>query len=224
MKKFTAIYSQSGLTLIEVLVVIAIIGLLMGLIPFSFSDAIERGRVTHMATKSRSAVLCIIRENIDREARSEPLIWPEYVGLDGQGGGTTANDYFSYLAHTLPDIRTTMFSGAGIATATDATDLKSRGNAWCIFWSGEQGRTNDTVRPFMVTRNFKGTSLPTGTLSLDNYCDPNIRPFGNKRIVITHRDASVDTFSVHGEETLHFIEIFFGNSSTNIAIARTADE
>jgi len=170
---------------------------------------------------------------MDRADRKENPIWPEFVGLDGQGAGKTSNDYFAYLV-SATEVMPIMFAGAGVEGARDATELKSKGNAWCILWSGAVGKTSDYIisgnLPFMVTRNLKGASISTDRVfALDDF-NANIKPFGQKRIVVIYRDSSAHVFLSQSLASEHGARVFFGAlSATNttletLAIARTADE
>ena len=222
---------REGFTLVELLVVIAASIILAGFLIPNIDNPSRSAAATGVANKARMVVQFIVSENIEREALSKEPIWPEYVGLDGKGGGSTANDYCAYLVEVgTGNIKPAMFAGGGVASVEDATELKSRGNAWCIFWGGAVGQTNAYITagnpPFMVSRNFKRISVTADdVLSMDDF-DPNAKPFGREFVVAVFRDNTVLVSKCRNVANKEKSRFFFNYapSGVEIAIARTADE
>ena len=102
MKKSTKL---SAFTLIELLIVIAVIGILAGMLFPAIKAVMNSAQGTRVANNGKQIVTAITTANIDREASSKGDIWPTV-----DKNWANSNEYFARLreaddrwggAHTL---------------------------------------------------------------------------------------------------------------------------
>ena len=146
MKKSTKL---SAFTLIELLIVIAIIGILAGLMSGAIANVMSGANATKIGNNGRNIINALMQTNQDREAAALGNIWPKKESTKY----SDANTYFGWLMEkqylsgiSLPD-----FAGAGINAANDVEALKTKQrNVWCVL--GGCGST-DSYTPVFWTKN-----------------------------------------------------------------------
>jgi len=160
----------NGFTLIEMLVVIAIIAILAAALFPAITGAIEQAKATALKNKGRSIWAAVITANAEREPLSLPSVWPG--DLPGYTSGTKATDYFKFLmgmpftAGALgttagdpicEDLKLATLTGAG---ATTASSLSSMGDANCAWYAlNVCAATNSAEDAFIFTKNIGFASL-----------------------------------------------------------------
>ena len=214
MKKSTKL---SAFTLIELLIVIAVIGILAGMLFPAIKAVMNSAQGTRVANNGKQIVTAITTANIDREASSKGDIWPTVEKAWG-----SSNEYFARLLGAegkkaeLTGISTTMFAGGGVEAASDADTLKTTG---CI-WSMLAGiSVCDDNMPFIWTRNMKtiadsdfATSQDTEEDWADKLDDAE-KPFGSQQVVLARKGASFQVIKAKDLTSSTFL-----SSSTNSSV------
>ena len=200
MKKSTKL---SAFTLIELLIVIAVIGILAGMLFPAIKAVMNSAQGTRVANNGKQIVTAITSANIDREQNSKGDIWPSINKWTGDGG---ANKYFSSLMGNntkgrveLTGISVSMFAGGGVDAASDAKDLESKGNIWNML-AGISSADDNT--PFIWTRNGDGfeakdfnTEVGSDT-AWGSKLKAGETPFGDQQLVLARKGASFQIIKV----------------------------
>ena len=211
MKKSTKL---SAFTLIELLIVIAVIGILAGMLFPAIKAVMNSAQGTRVANNGKQIVTAITTANIDREASSKGDIWPTVEKAWG-----SSNEYFARLLGAegkkaeLTGISTTMFAGGGVEAASDADTLKTTG---CI-WSMLAGiSVCDDNMPFIWTRNMKDVADGDFATSQDaeedwaSKLNDAEKPFGDQQVVLARKGASFQVIKAKDLTSSTFL-----SSSTN---------
>ena len=217
MKKSTKL---SAFTLIELLIVIAVIGILAGMLFPAIKAVMNSAQGTRVANNGKQIVTAITTANIDREASSKGDIWPTV-----DKNWANSNEYFARLLGEggkaeLTGISTAMFAGGGVEAAADAADLKGKG---CI-WSMLAGiSVCDDNMPFIWTRNLKTITKEQFNVSQDQaeetdfaqYFDDGEKPFGSEQVVLARKGAS---FQVIKRKDLTAAAFLAGSTNSTVEV------
>ena len=179
-----------GFTLVEMLVVIAIIAILAAALFPAIQGAMDSARATAMKNKGRSIWTAIMSANMEREPLTLGALWPANVGKK-----TTA-DYFSYLMSNgdgsiapkddrlVYDLDPESLIAVGVYPYKGAGAIPAANIAWraADVWHMSAAET-----PFILSKNVAATTM-------SSVADPNQEgnpialadgtpPFGAKRAV-----------------------------------------
>ena len=180
-----------GFTLVEMLVVIAIISILAASLFPAISSAMDMARATALKTKGKGIWNAIRVANSEREPLGKSSLWPndvdnsyisstekyfQYLLSDGKGTPTdTAED------RIVEDLSYDSVSAQGVPTATSATEFNKEHMAWRV---GKVNESTPGELPFLVTKNIEGTSFGCSGADDESKIPLNEeKPFGNKRAV-----------------------------------------
>ncbi len=208
MKKSTKL---SAFTLIELLIVIAIIGILAGLMAAGITAAMDKAKATDISNKGRNIVQAVLQANNDRVGAALSELWPT-TDDSGQAKFDSSNKYFARLMDKklIQGLAYADFAGAGVAAAKDKTTLEAGGCVWNVL----AGIANlDGYAPFIWTRNLSGITKDdfeeSDETKIDDKLDANVNPFGDKRVVLARKGGGVQTI----EASLLTHSTFLGGSS-----------
>jgi prepilin-type N-terminal cleavage/methylation domain-containing protein len=162
-----------GFTLVEMLVVIAIIAILAAALFPQIQNAIDQARATAMKNKGRGVWVGVVSSNNEREVLSMGPVWPSELGI------TVGTDYFAAmlkkeLTDTVPaatpddqlisDVKADLLAGGSFNPA--ANGLPTINNiAWRAFNASASSGMSDA---FIVSKDFA-----VGTVGTAGDCNTN---------------------------------------------------
>ena len=211
----------SAFTLIELLIVIAIIGILAGLMAGGISAAMDSAKATTIGNNGRNIVQAIMQANNDRVASSLSEVWPSKKKYTGK----QSNEYFFDLMdkQILDGVAYGDFAGGGVPAPKDGAALKS---GRCV-WNALAGVGNlDSYAPFIWTRNlsnglkeedFQDSDADDGADWKAKFGShsggTDIAPFQSKRVVLVRRGGAM----VDIKASLLNSSTFLGGASNNVS-------
>lgn len=216
---------SKGFTLVEMLVVIAIIAILAASLFPKIKDAMNSARATSLMTKGRGIYNAVITANAAREPHGLPSVWPSDVkdGVDGFSVGSVS--YFTYLMSDDETIGTIAKEGQRIAADISPDSLSANGTKayvsgalqddHCAWRVCEVGDNASSSIPFLITKNFQKDEIKfsgdsdRGKLELTDK-----KPFGNTLAVW----ITVGGSAQKAEPIYLTNKIVMGNNETNITV------
>lgn len=183
----------SAFTLIELLIVIAIIGILAGLMAGGISAAMDSAKATTIGNNGRNIVQAIMQSNNDRVASALSELWPRAEAKGSPKTFTSSNAYFARLMKNslIDGIAFADFAGGGVAAAKDASELENGGCVWNAL-AGVAGL--DSYAPFIWTRNLdlvEDDFEESKTDSLKDKLVATTNPFQAKRVVLVRKGGAM---------------------------------
>lgn len=196
----------NGFTLIEMLVVIAIIAILAAALFPAITGAIEQAKATALKNKGRGIWSAVITANAEREPLSLGTVWPG--DLPGVTSTSKAADYFKWLmggtssggAVAAPygdpiceDLKPATFSGSGVTTSPDVTSMNDVTCAW--YAMGGTGTNSSPEDAFVFTKNIKFsdfTKIQNAPTSLPQPLDMSSGINIHRAIYVTFGGACID--------------------------------
>ncbi len=205
--------ATQGFTLVEMLVVIAIIAILAASLFPAIQSAMNQARATSLKTKGKGIWNAIVVANNEREPLGKYDLWPKTLKeknkvsdssikywqfLFSKGDGNAQDDSELQL---VQDLTTSSLSANGVTTAAKPSSLTDDNVAWLV---AEINDNSPSELPFIVTRNANkelsfGTSDGVGDESEDDDgtpmdLDSETKPFQDKHVVwITVGGSSKDS-------------------------------
>jgi len=161
-----------GFTLVEMLVVIAIIAILAAALFPQIQNAIDQARSTAMKNKGRGVWVGVVSANNEREVLSLGPVWPSELGI------TVGTDYFANMLKNnagtialtpdeqlISDVKSDLLAAGSFAPAPSGT-LPLIGNiAWRAFNASASSGMSDA---FIVSKDFA-----VGTVGAAGNCQTN---------------------------------------------------
>jgi prepilin-type N-terminal cleavage/methylation domain-containing protein len=166
---------KRGFTLVELLVVVAIIGILMGLLLPSLAGAMRKAQATTAGNNGRQIAMAVMEVSQDMEALARPGIWlsdeqevitelEKFISVtDWPGVGGDSGAYYEWLMENefLEEITNSFFKVSG----------GKIWNSWCVTFDVDSEGASGS--PFMFTDNFNlggndlGSLVETDPLGVD---------------------------------------------------------
>lgn len=183
-----------GFTLVEMLVVIAIIAILAGALFPAISNAMDSARATAMKNKGRGIWSAILSANMEREPLNLGPLWPVETKKDT---GDSSAKYFTYLLsdgetttevagtaddRLVSDLTPEALIAQGIQPHTGGGAVPDKNIAWRV---AEIGDTAPAELPFLVSKNVDDNELSSAKDENDKARITLMegKPFGRKRAV-----------------------------------------
>ncbi|MCC5850524.1 MAG: prepilin-type N-terminal cleavage/methylation domain-containing protein [Verrucomicrobia bacterium] len=178
---------NSGFTLIEMLVVIAIIALLAAILVPTVTSALENANRTRVLSNGRGIHQSILAADLETVLFADEIFWPVREGNDGSDH-PSSTQYFLWLMDEDREVLSEdfgVFVAANVTQATDISNFNADRNAWAVF--EDVTKESPSRHPFLVTRNLSLGNLSGNedgripdTVVGSTY--PN--PYGNRAIVV----------------------------------------
>ena len=202
---------MTGFTLVEMLVVIAIIAILAGALFPAIQNAMGQAQATAMKNKGRGIWVAINSANMEREPLNLGTIWPDDVTDKNKNNGDGENEtikessvaYFTFLMSEGGDKKSSLAKDAEDQVVTDLSpssliasgitpgkdSLKGDNIAWRVCGVGD---STAAELPFLFSRNL-GVDEIKGepAKNANKLALSDIKPFNTTRAVWVTRGGGV---------------------------------
>ncbi len=213
-----------GFTLVEMLVVIAIIAILAAALFPAISNAMDQARATAMKNKGRGIWTAILSANMEREPLNLGALWPVDIKSDT---GDTAK-YFTYLLsdgedkvsvasssdeRVVSDLSPESLIAQGIQPHNGAGPVADKNIAWRV---AEIADTTPGEIPFLISKNVEDNELKTATDENDSTRIKltDGKPFGKNRAVWVSKGGGI--FDARAKYLYN--KIVMGINTTNVTV------
>jgi len=178
---------KKGFTLVEMLVVIAIIAILAAALFPAIQTAIDQARCTALKNKGRGVWLAIMSANMEREPLEKGALWPVEAETEfGAGTVDTAPKYFGKLIdgdrpedQLVSDLKPEMLAASGYPAPPTGTDLATANIAWRVAKVSDSFSGSDA---FMISKDLASVSTSGATTNTAVTLDA-AGPFKGRRVV-----------------------------------------
>ena len=202
------ILRKKGFTLIEMLVVIAIIAILAAALFPAIQSALDSARATAMKNKGRGIWIAVVSANSEREPLGSEPVWPSNMTISGtmkspqyfswlmSGGDTDVTTIADTQNSICSDLKVDSLAGAGVPTAAYPIGTKLIKAANCAWHVSMIGDTTPSDCAFLLTKNMTvdaSGNLTTTLIGGNNVVtlDPSKKPFGQNRGVWVTRGGGI---------------------------------
>ena len=213
-----------GFTLVEMLVVIAIIAILAAALFPAISNAMDAARATAMKNKGRGIWAAILSANMEREPLNLGPLWP--AELKGETGDSSK--YFTYLLsdgenttavsgtsddRLVSDLTPESLIAQGIQPHTGSGSVADKNIAWRV---AEISDTTPGEIPFLFSKNVEDNELQSAANETDNARISLMegKPFGKKRAVWVSKGGGI--FDARSKYLYN--RIVMGINTTNVTL------
>ncbi len=195
-----AIKNSKGFTLVEMLVVIAIISVLAAALFPAIQNALGTAQATALKNKGRGIWVAINSANLEREPLNLGTLWPKDLTDDDDiTFEESAVGYFKYLLsdggdeaavpddQEVADLTCSSLIASGVPPATKGSSLADKNIAWAVC---KIGNSDASEYPFLISKNvgsaiteFKGGVNKGSPNKIDISSTTITKPFGKTRAV-----------------------------------------
>ena len=213
-----------GFTLVEMLVVIAIIAILAAALFPAISNAMDAARATAMKNKGRGIWAAILSANMEREPLNLGPLWP--AELKGETGDSSK--YFTYLLsdgenttavsgtsddRLVSDLTPESLIAQGIQPHTGSGSVADKNIAWRV---AEISDTTPGEIPFLFSKNVEDNELQSAANENDTARISLMeeKPFGKKRAVWVSKGGGI--FDARSKYLYN--RIVMGINTTNVTL------
>ena len=215
-----------GFTLVEMLVVIAIIAILAAALFPAISNAMDAARATAMKNKGRGIWAAILSANMEREPLNLGPLWP--AELKGETGDSSK--YFTYLLsdgenttavsgtsddRLVSDLTPESLIAQGIQPHTGSGSVADKNIAWRV---AEISDTTPGEIPFLFSKNVEDNELQSAANENDTARISLMeeKPFGKKRAVWVSKGGGI--FDARSKYLYNRIVMGISEPITNVTL------